>query len=256
MGENILLTLEYDGSAYHGWQRQKNSVSVQQTLEQALSAIYRQPVAIIGAGRTDTGVHAYGQRANFISPHPIPLAKLAKIINAKLPPDIRVRQAEIVAADFHARYSAKGKLYRYLIEQGGPASAFTGSYSWNVGGPLDVEAMTAAAQYLLGQHDFRYFTVSGVSAVNFVRQIRRLDISCPVPGPDLFPWQRLNAPLVLAAEADGFLYKMVRIITGRLAAVGRGALKPEQIRDFLDGSLDLNIPPAPPQGLMLMAVYY
>ncbi len=256
MGENILLTLEYDGSAYHGWQRQKNSVSIQQTLEQALSAIYQQPVAVIGAGRTDAGVHAYGQRANFISPRPVPLAKLAGIVNAKLPPDIRVRQAEAVAADFHARYDAKGKLYRYLIEQGGPASAFTGRYSWQVGGPLDEAAMRAAAQYLLGRHDFRHFTVSGVSAVNFVRQIRRLELSQPPTGPGFFPWQRLQSPLVLEAAADGFLYKMVRIITGRLVAVGRGLLRPEQIRDFLAGSLDLHIPPAPPQGLMLMEVYY
>jgi len=256
MEQNILLILEYDGTLYHGWQRQTNGVSVQQTLEHALSGIYQERIAVTGAGRTDAGVHAFGQAAGFRAHRPVPLDKLPEIVNAKLPGDIHVRSARLMPDSFHARYAARGKRYRYVMEQGGGTSAFSGRYSWNVGGTLDVSAMEAAARSLPGRHDFRYFTVSGVSAWDFVRTIQRLDIAELPEGPDLFPWQRLTRPLMVEAVADGFLYKMVRIIVGRLAAVGRGALLPERMAGFLDGSFRENIPPAPPQGLMLMEVYY
>jgi len=254
--QNILLILEYDGTLYHGWQRQKNSSSVQQALEHVLSGIYQERIAVIGAGRTDAGVHAFGQAAGFRAHRPVPLDKLPEIANAKLPGDIHVREARLMPAGFHARYAARGKRYCYVLEQGGATSAFGGRYSWNVGGELDVAAMRAAAACLPGRHDFRHFTVSGVSARDFVRTIQRLDIAELPEGAAFFPWQRLAKPLAVEAVADGFLYKMVRIIVGRLVAVGRGALAPERMAGFVDGSFWENIPPAPPQGLMLMEVYY
>lgn len=254
--QNIKLTVAYDGTAYHGWQRQKNGISVQQTLERALSAVYGESIIVHGAGRTDAGVHAWGQTVSFRAHSPLPIERLPMVVNAQLPDDIRLREAEIAEHSFHARYSAKGKRYRYLIEQSPADNPFSGRYSWNVKTPLDIAAMEEAAACLMGEHDFRHYTTTAVSAENFVRTITALDIRPIEAGDGILPWRQLYRPLSVEVAANGFLYKMVRIIVGRLTAVGRGQLEPEKIAGFLDGSYWRNIPPAPAQGLMLMDVYY
>jgi len=254
---NIGLLLQYDGTAYVGWQRQpaQHGLSVQQVLEDTLSLVFREEIKITGAGRTDSGVHAAGQCCNFMANKPVPAEKLADILNMKLPPDIHIRKAWEAEPDFHARYSAKGKRYRYLLQQGGKANAFNYRYSWRVPGELDVEAMEEAASLLLGTHNFRNFTLSAVSAKNFERTIYRISLDKPTPGSS-FPWEEMDSPLAIEVEGNGFLYKMVRIIVSRLVAVGQGLISLKDMQGYLDGSFDLNIPPAPAGGLMMMEVYY
>ena len=256
--QKILLTVEYDGSGFVGWQRQPSfhGVSVQQTLEEVLGEVYGEHVATHGAGRTDAGVHALGQRCHFWANKPVPIEKLPQILNQKLPSAVRVREAEPVADSFHARISARGKHYRYVIERGAAASAFTGRYTWQLEQALDVAAMREGAAFLLGEHDFRHYTLSGASVRSFVRRLDRLSITEPAAGETLFPWCRASRPLLIDAEGNGFLYKMVRLIVGRLVSVGRGEIMPSRMGDYLDGSFTQKIPPAPPQGLMLMEVRY
>lgn len=257
-GQRILLTLSYDGTDYLGWQRQPGyqGVSVQQRVEEALRQVSGQRTVVHCAGRTDAGVHAWGQRCHFDCQQAVPLEKWPLLLNRHLPPAIRVRAAQPVAADFHARYHAMGKVYSYLIESFAPASAFGGRYSWQIERELDVAAMVRAAAPLLGRHDFRHYTLSKVSVTNFVRELRRLEISQPEPTTPLFPWQGLHRPLLIEVEGSGFLYKMVRLIVGRLVAVGWGQLPESAVAGFLEGSFWQNIPPAPARGLMLKEVLY
>ncbi|MBQ6808929.1 MAG: tRNA pseudouridine(38-40) synthase TruA [Firmicutes bacterium] len=258
MERNILLTLQYDGSNYAGWQRQPAShgATVQQEVETALSQVFREQIVVAGAGRTDSGVHAWGQRCSFRAHSSVPLEKLPDILNRRLPGDIRVSRAEQVADSFHARFTAHRKRYRYVLAQSGQANAFNHRYAWFLDGGLDLAAMQEGAAHLLGTHDFWHYTVSGVSASDFVRTISSLDVYAPEPQDCFFPWQELPSPILVEVEADGFLYKMVRIIVGRLVAVGQGRIPARAMADYLDGSFDLNIPPAPPQGLQLLWVRY
>lgn len=255
---NLLLTVEYDGTAYVGWQRQPSyqGVSVQQRLEEALGHVLGHPVSVTGAGRTDAGVHALGQRCNFYCDKPLPVEKLPLILNHRLPPDICVREAQAVADDFHARFCAKGKHYRYLLERRARPSAFGGRFSWQLEDSPDAELMRQGGALLLGEHDFRHFTVSACETRTFTRRIQRLEISEPPAASALLPQQTLQQPLLIDVEGNGFLYKMVRIMVGRLVALGRGQLTLAQFRGFLDGSCALNIPPAPARGLTLMEVKY
>jgi len=258
MEQNICLTLSYDGTNYVGWQRQPadHGVSVQQRVEEALSEVYREPVVIAGAGRTDSGVHALGQCCTFTAKKPVPVDKLAEILNGRLPEDIRILAAWEVEAGFHARFSATGKRYRYTLEQGRRNNPFNSRYTWQLEAPLDIPLMREAAATLLGYHDFRNYTLSGVSVTTFDRTIRALDILIPEERDARFPWETLLDPVVIEAEADGFLYKMVRIIVGRLVAVGQHRITLDEFRGFLDGSFDRNIPPAPARGLMMLEVHY
>jgi len=259
MARNIKLTIAYDGTAYVGWQRQPvhQGISVQQRLEEAVAAVLGHPVTIHGAGRTDSGVHAIGQAANFFCDKPLPIDKTAEVINRLLPSDIRVREAIEVAPDFHARISPHKKRYRYLIEQGCRCSPFAAGYSWQLQGNLNLNLMHTAAQVLVGEHDFRYYTLAGASAKNFVRTIHNLDIYEPAQAENpLFPWQELRAPVVIDVIGNGFLYKMVRLIVSRLVAVGQGRLPGEALEAFLHGELAENIPPAPARGLFLEKIWY
>lgn len=256
----VLLTLSYDGSNYAGWQRQPEAkgLSVQHLLEQALRQATGHGIAVHGAGRTDAGVHALAQTCHFDFSLPTPIEKLPLILNRILPADIRVIAAGQVDEDFHARISAKGKHYRYLLEQQPQANAFCGRFSWQIEQELDAAAMQQAGDFLLGEHDFRNFTLSKVSAKNFVRSIHRLQIEQPkmAEAEMLLPWQQLQQPLIIDVEGNGFLYKMVRIIVARLVAVGRGELPPEAMRDYLAGCEPRRVPPAPARGLMLFEVKY
>ena len=157
---------------------------------------------------------------------------------------------------FHARYDAKSKTYRYLIQRQALANPFTYRYAWTMAEDLDVAAMRRGAGYLLGRHDFRHYAASGVSACHFVRTIREIRIEEPPQPPSLFPWEYVNRPLTVEVSADGFLYRMVRLITCRLVAVGLGKIPPEAIEDFLQGRQGPNIAMAPAQGLTLIKVEY
>ncbi len=258
MTANIMLTLAYDGTAYIGWQRQPAAcgMSVQRRLEEALAAIYCQPITVAGAGRTDSGVHALGQCCTFSAPRPVPVAELPTIVNRLLPGDIRVLAAVEKPAAFHARFSAVGKRYRYVLERGAVELPFNNRFVWQPDPTPDAAPMREAAACLLGYHDFTNFTVSGVSARDLHRRITELTVSEPGPTAALLPWQTLHAPIVIEAAADGFLYKMVRIIVGRLVAVGQGRITPQQFAGYLDGSFSLHIPPASAYGLCLQAVDY
>jgi len=251
---NIKLTLQYDGSAYIGWQRQalEHGRSIQQVMEEGLARVLGEPVLIHGAGRTDSGVHAYAQTASFLCPVTIPVENLPRALNNILPLDIRVTAAKEMPYEFHARLSATGKRYRYTLATDTP-DIFNYRWYWQLEKLPDADAMREAAVHLVGEHDFSHFTLSNTTAINFVRNLRTLRIYEPQPQDLPYP---LKHALVIEAAANGFLYRMMRLITCRLLAVGRGLLQPAAMVDFLQGQPPLLLPPAPPQGLMLMEVYY
>lgn len=259
MEQNIKLTIAYDGAAYVGWQRQPphQGMSVQQRIEDALTSLMGHKVIIHGAGRTDAGVHAMGQVANFTCDKPLPTEKLAWIINNLLPHDIRIKEAIMMPLDFHSRITTHKKRYRYLIEQKPRCSPFAANYSWHLEDALDIAAMHEGSKALLGTHDFRSFTLAKVSAKNFVRQIYSVDIYAPNQEDDfIFPWQKLSSPLVIDVMGNGFLYKMVRLIVARLVAVGQGRLPYQAIAAILNGDIWTKNTPAPAQGLFLDKIWY
>lgn len=241
----ICLTVEYDGTAYSGWQRQLNALAVQQVLEEALSRLTRENIVVTGASRTDAGVHALGQRAHFDTECAIPAEKFAYALNTMLPTDIRVRASYQVADDFHARFGAKGKLYRYEMQDTPHASALHRNFRAHVIYPLDVEAMQREANAMLGTHDFAPFAASGSVVKDTVRTIYTVSV------------QREAECVRLLVSGNGFLYNMVRILAGTLMQVGTGKLAEGAIARALEtGSrLDLGVT-APAHGLTLMEVYY
>lgn len=242
----LCLTVAYDGTAYAGWQVQPHGITVQQTLEEAIGRIAGAEVKLHGSGRTDQGVHARGQVAHVDLAHPIRPADLMKALNAILPVDIRVLRSRVVAPDFHARRSAAGKEYRYFIWNGDVVPPFVRLYRAHVRRPLDVAAMREAARLLCGGHDFGAFTANPNRVVeSTVRTVTRLDVT------------RRGAEVVIRAEADGFLYRMVRSLAGWLIRVGEGAVEPAATRDILDSrERTARVPTAPPQGLFLWRVWY
>jgi tRNA pseudouridine38-40 synthase len=242
---NIKLTIEYDGTDYAGWQVQPNGPSIQEIIERAITAITgEERVRIIGSGRTDAGVHAAGQVANFRTETAIPSADLVHAINTKLPEDIAVIAAEDVPLDFHARYSAKFKTYRYSILNRPVRSPLTRRFAHFVRAPLDVDAMRAAGAALVGEHDFAAFQ-SKPAGKSSVRTITRLDIEAGGGRIDIY------------VTANGFLYNMVRAIAGTLIEAGLGKRGAKDVAELL-ASRDRAAagPTAPPQGLCLMQVRY
>lgn len=252
----IKLAIAYDGTAYCGWQRQIGLPTAQQTLEEALASLLYQPVTVHGAGRTDSGVHALGQVASFECPKPFPASRLQQALNNILPPDIRIIGATPATDDFHARYSAIGKRYLYLIDQQAEANAFNNRFGWHLEGKLSIDAMQEAAALLVGEHDFFYFSARGGKTKTTVRNVKSINIYQPASILPHFPWQYMHDPLVIEATANGFLYKMMRMICCRLVAVGQGILTPENISGYFDGSFHKNIQLAPAKGLFLAEVYY
>jgi tRNA pseudouridine38-40 synthase len=250
----IKLILQYDGSAYIGWQRQlaRHGLSVQQAVEDALARVIGRPVTLHGAGRTDSGVHACAQAAHFFCPVAIPPERLAAALNHILPADIRVTAAEKADDSFHARLSATGKRYRYLLATDEP-TAFNYRWYWRMAQLPQENFMRQAAACLIGKHDFRHFTLANGRAANFVRELRVIRVYHPKQQE--LPC-RLDQALAIEAEGNGFLYKMVRLMVARLVAIGQGRLPPEAMADFLAGQPPVALPPAPPQGLMLMEVFY
>jgi tRNA pseudouridine38-40 synthase len=249
---NIKLVIEYDGSRYHGWQRQPNLPTIQGALETALATIAKQRPTVIGAGRTDAGVHAQGQVANFNVNARLPSDAWMRALNSLLPEDIVVVSAQKVSSRFHARFSAVGKIYRYRILNRRYSPAIGRQYIWTVYNPLDIRRMKSAAKHLLGKHDFRSFRGSDPSEgrargkkKSAVCHIRRLDLA------------KRHDHLVITIEADRFLQQMVRTIVGTLVEVGKGRLSPREIPLLLEKKdRRFGGPTAPPQGLCLVKVFY
>jgi len=245
--KNFKLIIEYDGTNYHGWQRQAAEPTVQAEVEQALSAMTRSDITLIGAGRTDAGVHALGQAAHFRCETRLDPQAILKGLNSLLPRDIVICDCRRVAEDFHARFDAQSKIYRYRILNRAARAAVGRSYSWFIHRPLDVRAMQQAAQFIVGRHDFKAFESSGSPRAHTVRHVLAAE------------WIEAQEQglLTFQIEADGFLRCMVRNIVGTLVATGLGKIPPADVATILD-SRDRRRAgaTAPPQGLFMVAVNY
>lgn len=242
---NIILVLEYDGTDFAGFQVQPSGRTVQGVLQEALERLTGQPVKVIGAGRTDAGVHARGQVANFRTESGIPADRFAPALNGCLPPDLRVLESREGPPDFHARYRAKSKTYEYLIYRRKEGAVLQRDRALVLTSEQDLKAMRAAAEYLAGSHSFKSFCASHSGVKRFVRTIQSLDIE------EEGDWMRLTV------TADGFLYHMVRNIVGTLLLVGGGKLKPADVREIiLAEDRSRAGPTAPAQGLYLVRIEY
>lgn len=242
---NIKLTLQYDGTNYHGWQIQKNGVTVQQTLMDAVEAVTGERVNVIGCGRTDAGVHAMNYVCNFRTNSRIPVDKYPYAINSHLPDDIRVFEAEEAEESFHAGDCAVKKRYIYHILNSDINDAFLCKYAWHVKAPLDIDTMREASKAFLGEHDFIGFASSGFSVKTTVRTIYSLDIT------------KEQNLLTIDICGNGFLYNMVRIIAGTLAQVGTGRIDPSDMERIIASKCrDEAGITAPANGLFLKEVYY
>lgn len=262
MIRSFKMTVAYDGTQYAGWQVQLRRQTIQAMLEKAIAQVCRQRVRVTGSGRTDSGVHAIGQVASFaIENWRASASDLARALNSKLPSDISI--SEIVDADqnFHAIRDAAGKRYRYQIRIGGVRDAFEYRYRWHLPGPIDVQAMVAAARLICGRQDFASFQAAGSDRKTTVRDIRALDIidqdrAIHRSGAGQGGWQDVRN-LAIEVEADGFLYNMVRNIVGSLVEVGRGKRPPGWIGEVIAArDRKLAGPTAPPHGLFLLWVEY
>ncbi len=242
---NIRIWLKYDGTDFHGYQVQKNGFTVQEALENAISKITGEKISITGCSRTDAGVHAYMYAANFFSETKIPMDKMPLAINTALPDSIRVYKAELTEDSFHATYSAKEKTYEYTIDTNIIADPFLKRYAWHFSYDLDIGKMKEGAQFLIGKHDFSAFMASGAQVKTTVRTVKNIEIT------------EKDKIITLKITADGFLYNMVRIITGTLAYCGIGKIVPSDVKVILDSKKRaLGGITAPPEGLKLISIVY
>ncbi|MCX7779959.1 MAG: tRNA pseudouridine(38-40) synthase TruA [Negativicutes bacterium] len=245
MERNIKLTLAYDGTAYHGFQRQPNALTIQEVLEEKLAPLFGHRLAIVGSGRTDTGVHAYGQVVSFLTTGTIPVDRIPRAASGLLPNDIVVWYAEEVGPDFHARKSAKAKTYQYRIYNAPLPSPFERNHAWNVQAELDIDSMHQAAQATVGTHDFSSFRAAGGAPVSPVKTM--LDAGC----------RREGRMVIFSFTCTGFLYHMVRNLVGTIVEIGMGR---RSLADFMFilAARDRKLAgiTAPPQGLYLMEVTY
>ena len=243
---NFKITLEYDGAAYCGWQRQQNGISIQQILEEAMERIIGERVSIIASGRTDAGVHALNQVASFKAQTALAVNKIFLGVNSVLPDDIVVKDAQEAPPDFNALKDAKGKVYVYRIRNQRLRPVLGRQYDWFIRFRLDLERMRRAASYLIGEHDFSCFCATGCDIKSRVRTVSRLDIV-----------RKDDGLLEITVESGGFLRHMVRNIVGTLVDVGRGKLKPEDLPEII-ASCDRKRAgmAAPARGLFLKEVKY
>lgn len=241
---NVKLILEYEGSRYHGWQAQHGTDTIESALRDAITSLTGESVVLTAAGRTDAGVHALGQVVNFTLEKPFPVDQLPGALNARLASDISVRHAEVVDDSFNARYSARARHYAYRIRQAVPRGAYQRQYAWGVRESLDVAAMRAAGDRLVGHHDFRAFGRSPRPGGHTVRHVHEINV---VSTGD---W------VTILVAADAFLYGMVRRIAGALVDIGRRRRTLDWIDGLLDGGSSAGLRLAPPQGLVQVGVEY
>ena len=243
---NFKMTVEYDGTAYCGWQRQENGISIQQKLEEAIKLITGQKIAVIGSGRTDAGVHALNQVGSFKCSTKLPVNKIFMGMNSVLPPDIVVKELEEMTDDFHALRDVISKIYIYKICNQRLRPALGRNYFWHVRYPLDLVRMKKASKYLIGTHDFSCFCATGTDVKDRVRTIIGIDIRTCDEGL-----------IEIKVESRGFLKYMVRNIIGTLVEVGRGKREPEEMKAIIE-SRNRNIAgaTAPACGLFLKEVKY
>ncbi|MDO4176354.1 MAG: tRNA pseudouridine(38-40) synthase TruA [Bacillota bacterium] len=263
MEKNVLLTIAYDGSVFHGWQKQPGVRTVQGHLEQVMSRLFDHEILLSGTSRTDAGVHANGQRASFKADLGIPIEKMALVMNNALcaaedaggyaKASVRILKAEEMPEDFHARFNCKSKRYIYRIVDGvstrddaDMSLVFERNYVYHVKEELDVKAMEEAAKHLEGTHDFKSFEAAGGNPrETTVRTIFDTDV------------KRTDKGIEFSVRGDGFLYNMVRIITGTLVEIGRGKRRPEDMIDIIDAKDRTGAGhTAPPNGLYLDEVFY
>jgi len=241
----VALTIQYDGSVFHGWQRQKGHITVQEEVERAISILIKAPCTVHGAGRTDTGVHALGQRAHFRTTSRIPLDRWSIALNSILPLAVRVVEANEVPADWHARFTPHWKHYRYTIDRTDIGSPMTRLYTWQRPGELDVAKMQRAAELVIGRHCFKAFCASGSKVQDFWRTLR------------VSQWTEAGNLLHYDVEGNGFLYHMVRLLVGSMSEVGSGKIDASAIAQALEqGDSNVRLLCAPPQGLCLMKIVY
>lgn len=241
----VMLRVAYDGTAYSGWQLQPNAVTIEQRLNEALEDLFGVPMAVIGASRTDAGVHALGNAAVFDVDTRMPASKIAYALNTRLPEDIRVVNSSEVSPDFHPRHTESVKTYEYKIWNDAFPNPTVRLYSHFEYGEIDIERMAEAAEYLVGEHDFTSFCSAGTQVENKVRTVFSVDI------------KRDGSMITVRVTGNGFLYNMVRIIAGTLLKVGQGAMEPADVKKALDGrDRQLAGPTAPARGLTLVKISY
>lgn len=239
------LIVAYDGTNYNGFARQPNAVTIQGTLEAAISTIVGKETLILGAGRTDRGVHAKGQCCVFDAETKVPVERMARAINSQLPADIAVQSVEIVDQDFHPRFGAKRKTYRYQILNTKLRDPFLYKYAWLYPYNINVDIMREAAAHMIGEHDFACFCAAGSTVKDTVRSIYSINI------------KEENGLITVDICGNGFLYNMVRIIVGTLIHVNEGKLSTGDIPKIIE-SKDRRLagPTAPPQGLTMLDIIY
>lgn len=242
---NIKLTIEYDGKKFGGWQKQPTKLNIQGEIEQAIKDITGEEVELNASGRTDAGVHSLGQVANFKTNSNIEIAKMAIAINSKLKKSIVIKKAEEVPDNFHARYSCKGKKYRYIINNSYQGTAIYRDLECHIPQKLDIEKMKKAIKYFEGEHDFKGFRASGTSSKNSIREIYKAEVI------------QNGERIIIELTGNGFMYNMVRIIAGTIVEVGLGKINPDQIPEIIEAK-DRNKAgkTLPAHGLYLVEVYY
>ncbi len=243
---NIKLTIEYDGTAYHGWQIQPGLKTIQGVMKERIAQITQEKVNLIGAGRTDAGVHALGQVANFKTESAIDVTSLQRGLNSLLAPDIVITGVEEMEERFHARFSARSKIYEYCILNQPYPSAIGRYYTWFIHHGLDISSMKRCGEILIGSHDFSSFRASGDESSHSIREVFRLEI------------ERRNGNLIVVAiEANAFLREMVRSIVGTLVDVGRGKTSFEEFKEIFQAQDRRQAGmTAPARGLFLIEVKY
>lgn len=243
---NIKLTIEYDGKDFNGWQRQPDKLNIQGSIESAIKQITGEDVALNASGRTDAGVHAWGQVANFKTESNLPIEKFPIAINTKLKRSIRIIDAEEVDERFHSRLSCKRKTYRYVINNSEFASAIYRNLETHISQKLDIKKMQEAVKFFEGEHDFKAFKASGTSSKSSVRTIYKAEVI-----------EMPNNRIYIELTGNGFLYNMVRIIAGTLVDVGFEKIESKEIPNIIkEGKRDLAGKTLPPNGLYLLRVEY
>lgn len=243
---NIKLIIEYDGKDFNGWQKQPNKLNIQGTIEKAIETITGEKVDLMASGRTDAGVHAFGQVANFKTNSNIPIDKFAIAINSNLKKSILIKSAEEVEENFHSRLKCKRKTYRYIINNSKYGTAIYRNLETHIPVKLNVDKMQKAVKYFEGEHDFKAFKASGTSSKSSVRIIYKAEVI-----------KKEEERIFIELTGSGFLYNMVRIISGTLVDVGLGKILPEEIPNIIKSQKRENAGKTlPPQGLYLMKVEY